>query len=280
MLTLILGRFILEIVDTTAPVIFCPESIYQEKPIVVYKLPEFSDNCSAEIILVEGLSSGETFPHGYTEVGYVVEDSSGNTAECSFMVLVNSAPIGSPDTTFIESWVQDITINVIDNDMDPDDDEFEVSDAWTISSATDASINGDGTVDYIIYEEDWCGTDTLVYIICDVFGAYDTVYSPIAVDCFVGVILPEGFSPNNDGVNDLFEIKGIQHFPNNNNNIQIFNRWGRLIFEKDSYLNEWNALPMVKGFLGGQKVPVGTYFVLLDLGDGSLVYKSYLHIQY
>ena len=42
-----------------------------------------------------------------------------------------------------------------------------------------------------------------------------------------------GVTPNGDGFNDYFQIDGIDQFPNNN--VQIFNRWGILIFEANGY---------------------------------------------
>ncbi|MFN2423989.1 MAG: PKD domain-containing protein, partial [Cryomorphaceae bacterium] len=41
--------------------------------------------------------------------------------------------------------------------------------------------------------------------------------------------IPEGFSPNGDGVNDLFIIQGLEEFPGTT--VQIFNRWGAVVFE-------------------------------------------------
>ncbi|MCB0781729.1 MAG: gliding motility-associated C-terminal domain-containing protein, partial [Flavobacteriales bacterium] len=44
------------------------------------------------------------------------------------------------------------------------------------------------------------------------------------------LFIPEGFSPNGDGVNDLFEITGISIYPDNT--FQVFDRWGRPVFEE------------------------------------------------
>jgi len=86
--------------------------------------------------------------------------------------------------------------------------------------------------------------------------------------------IPEGFSPNADGINDLFVIRGIGRYPNNK--IVFFNRWGDKVFEANPYKNTWDG-KATKGFrIGADELPIGTYFYVLDLGDGSPVFKNYL----
>ena len=89
--------------------------------------------------------------------------------------------------------------------------------------------------------------------------------------------LPEGFSPNNDGTNDLFVIRGIDRFPKNT--FVIFNRWGEKIFEASPYKNEWNGKSTTGIRIGGDDLPVGTYFYLLDLGDGYEIYKGTIYLN-
>ncbi len=89
--------------------------------------------------------------------------------------------------------------------------------------------------------------------------------------------IPEGFSPNEDGINDLFVIRGIKNYPNNN--FTIFNRWGDKVFEATPYENTWNG-SCSKGLqIGGDALPTGTYFYVLDLGDGSKVIKGTIYLN-
>ena len=71
-----------------------------------------------------------------------------------------------------------------------------------------------------------------------------------------------GFSPNGDGVNDLFVIDRINKFPEAQ--VQIFNRWGSLLFTSDKgYTKPWN------GKFNGNELTVGTYYYVIDLNvDG------------
>jgi gliding motility-associated-like protein/uncharacterized repeat protein (TIGR01451 family) len=89
--------------------------------------------------------------------------------------------------------------------------------------------------------------------------------------------IPEGFSPNGDGTNDLFVIRGILYYPDNN--IIIFNRWGNKVFEASPYQNSWDGKTTMGLSMGGDELPVGTYFYLLDLDDGSEVIKGTIYLN-
>jgi gliding motility-associated-like protein/uncharacterized repeat protein (TIGR01451 family) len=89
--------------------------------------------------------------------------------------------------------------------------------------------------------------------------------------------IPEGFSPNGDGTNDLFVIRGIENYPSNT--FMIFNRWGNKVFEASPYQNTWNG-SNTKGLrIGGDELPIGTYFYILDLKDGSDVFKGTIYLN-
>ena len=91
--------------------------------------------------------------------------------------------------------------------------------------------------------------------------------------------VPEFFSPNGDGKNDEFVIKNIENYPNNN--LKIFNRWGNLIYEKDGYLNEFEGFANTGDQVGKDKLPAGTYYVILEYGDGKTeTYNGFLLLQY
>lgn len=75
------------------------------------------------------------------------------------------------------------------------------------------------------------------------------------------IIIPNFVSPNNDGINDYFEIKNIESYPNNE--LVIFTSRGQIIYQATSYNNEWDA----------QNITQGTYFYKLLIRDGE---KSHL----
>jgi gliding motility-associated-like protein len=91
--------------------------------------------------------------------------------------------------------------------------------------------------------------------------------------------VPEIFTPNGDGKNDGFEIRNIEYYPDNH--LKIFNRWGNLVYQKDGYLNEFIGYSNTGDAAGKEKLPSGTYYVVLDWGDKkSEVYTGYLLLQY
>ncbi|PKP15478.1 MAG: hypothetical protein CVU07_09980, partial [Bacteroidetes bacterium HGW-Bacteroidetes-23] len=75
------------------------------------------------------------------------------------------------------------------------------------------------------------------------------------------------FSPNNDGFNDFFIIDCIENFPNNR--VEVYNRYGNLVFEKSGYKNNWDGKANVSGaYRKNEGLPVGTYFYIIKFGDG------------
>jgi gliding motility-associated-like protein/uncharacterized repeat protein (TIGR01451 family) len=100
-----------------------------------------------------------------------------------------------------------------------------------------------------------------------------SIVEPCPTDFFI----PEGFSPNKDGINDVFFIRGI--VPYTNNTITIFNRWGDKVYEASPYLNTWDGTTDKGINIGSTELPVGTYFYTLDLGDGSEIYKGSIYLN-
>jgi gliding motility-associated-like protein len=89
--------------------------------------------------------------------------------------------------------------------------------------------------------------------------------------------IPEGFSPNGDGINDLFVINGIINYPALS--INVYNRWGSLVFDASPYLNNWNGKSNSGLTIGGDDLPIGTYFYIINLGDGSPIRKGTIYLN-
>jgi len=69
-------------------------------------------------------------------------------------------------------------------------------------------------------------------------------------------IIPNVFSPNDDGKNDVFEIRGIEGF--RNSTLTVWNRWGNMVYESSNYNNEW----------GGGDHNEGVYYYIFKRVDG------------
>lgn len=77
-------------------------------------------------------------------------------------------------------------------------------------------------------------------------------------------------TPNGDGVNDSWIIENIDKFLRNE--IWIYNRNGNLVFNTENYQNDWY------GTYNGKELPEGTYFYIIDLGEGKDPFKGHITI--
>ena len=69
--------------------------------------------------------------------------------------------------------------------------------------------------------------------------------------------VPNTFTPNGDGTNDYWIIRGLDLYPKVQ--VFVFNRWGEQLFYSQGYGHPWN------GFYNGKPLPMGTYYYLIKL---------------
>jgi gliding motility-associated-like protein len=77
---------------------------------------------------------------------------------------------------------------------------------------------------------------------------------------FEGLSIPNGFSPNNDGFNDRFVIRGIEGYPGSR--LMIFNRWGNQVWKSENYQNDWEGHNDAQ-----QPLTDDTYYYVLEYGN-------------
>ncbi|UCG28012.1 MAG: gliding motility-associated C-terminal domain-containing protein, partial [Bacteroidales bacterium] len=75
------------------------------------------------------------------------------------------------------------------------------------------------------------------------------------------IIIPSGFTPNNDGVNDTWEITNSYLYPSMT--VDVFTRWGAKIFHAKGY----NSSNFWDGTNNGKDLPIGTYYFVIYLHD-------------
>jgi gliding motility-associated-like protein len=93
-----------------------------------------------------------------------------------------------------------------------------------------------------------------------------------------------GITPNGDGINDHFQINGIEAYPDNT--LKVFNRWGALVYEAEGY---GTGNKLFTGVSEGKatvskenKLPGGTYFYILEFPNenpGAKNYSGYLFLS-
>ena len=119
-------------------------------------------------------------------------------------------------------------------------------------------VNDDGTISYRP-RSGFFGLDTLVYAICDGFcpNSCDTAFVAFEVITDFECYVPNGISPNGDGINDIMIVTCKNVYPNAQ--MQVFSRWGTLVY--DGPPTGWD------GTFNGSDLPDGTYFYFLKLND-------------
>ncbi len=128
-----------------------------------------------------------------------------------------------------------------------------------------------GLNEYIDYraDEDYFGTDELVYEICldECPTMCDTAHVKLLIRPYLEI--PDVITPNGDGANDTFVITGLENFPNNE--LYVYNRWGHEVFGTSNYQNDW------EGMWQGQALPEGTYYyVFKETDTRSAVQQGYI----
>ncbi|MDQ6608382.1 MAG: gliding motility-associated C-terminal domain-containing protein, partial [Bacteroidota bacterium] len=73
-------------------------------------------------------------------------------------------------------------------------------------------------------------------------------------------VIPNAFSPNNDGINDVWNIRYLNTYANAS--IEVYNRYGSLVFRSIGYNKPWD------GTYNGNQLPVGVYYYIVDPKNG------------
>ena len=159
-------------------------------------------------------------------------------------ILINSIPL--PQYTY-ESLCENGIFKVL---IMPNSNSFDASTAsylWTGTNNFTSSTNPliitnqpSGIYNVVVTNTGGCSIPTTISIsntFCD---------------------FPNVITPNNDGSNDVFDLTNYDV-----SLLQVFSRWGRLVYEQDNYTNQWYGQNMNDGFL-----PDSTYYYFLQLKNG------------
>jgi len=188
----------------------------------------------------------------------------------------NLSPIAQDDTLIIDQAAT-ATINILQNDIEPENEPLNIS-YFSQPFEGNITLNNEGA---LIYQgnADYNGIDFVTYIVCDTLDNCDSAQLIVFINEFTFSDLvesiPNTITPNNDGTNDFFSIRNIESYPDNE--LIIVNRWGETIFSASAYQNNW------AGTYQNSSLPVaeGTYYYLLQLSNltSETINKSgFIHI--
>ncbi len=183
---------------------------------------------------------------------------------------LTQAPVANDDydTT---GYRTETIIPVLKNDTDPQNSINPAS-----LKITTAPFNGAAYVDYSNYNiryrpnAGFSGNEMFEYEVCNTANLCDKAKVFVLVTEYQ-FIIPDAFSPNGDGINDFFEIIGIEKYQGNS--ITIVNRWGNTVYKAknygiDTYPVFWDGFANTGTTFLGNELPTGTYYYILDLGNG------------
>lgn len=167
------------------------------------------------------------------------------------------------------------TLNILALDNTPCYDSafvISVSGAATYTWTGPAGLSAVSSSLSLITTKSTEGTYTVIGIGSN--GCISSAEFPlIGKECSCKLFIPEGFSPNGDGVHDLFTLTCTE---GKTISIEIYNRWGNLIYKNTNYKNNWDGKANTGLGINGSDLPEGTYFYLINLNDGSDIQKGYI----
>ncbi|ESU24964.1 hypothetical protein FEDK69T_05230 [Flavobacterium enshiense DK69] len=235
---------------------------------------EFSDSCGGEVTVVfeEHVDPNSEIEGSYDIIRtWTVTDICGNQTVVSQTVHVTVGDTFSADNPDL---CNNDSAYATFNLMSLLPLGTESGGQWVGVNILDALINhANNTIDVTQLQT---GYYTLQYILTTAQSPCPRkleFYVHVVDDCGVlaacTITVNNGFSPNNDGENDYLIIDGLECYPENN--LQIYNRWGILVFEKSGYNNTtavFDGKSEGRATLNkGELLPGGTYFYIMKYKD-------------
>ena len=217
-----------------------------------------------------------TVNHNMKTVSVLATDLWGFVSTDESEVLLLSPPSAFDDQYEIKQNASR-TFYVTDNDNYVTDVQIDIVANPTNGNVT---INNDGSINYTP-NGGFSGRDIFTYEIC--MSSPDCGQLCDSGDAIIDVlrdnilVIPQALSPNNDGFNDRWVIEGIENYPNNE--VTIYNRWGNIIFKANGYDNQqkvWDGLAKEGLIMGKNVVPSGSYYYVLNLGNGEKPISGYI----
>lgn len=250
----------------TAPDVCSNESSFNITIIAAPDVDTLSDQSVCSEYTLPTLTNGNYYT-GTSGSGTLL--NAGTTISTSQLIYIYNEVGTAPNTCSNESSFQITIYPSVAFTLDASN--FTINDDTITVTMTDTSINYEYAIDDSSFQTD--------NEFSNISGGTHTLYVQDSNGCVVesisfeipsvpeDLIIPSGFSPNNDGKNDWFNIQGLYDvYPNHK--LEIYNRYGTLVFQGNND-NKWYGIAN-KGILNSDNVlPVGTYFYILNLNNSN-----------
>ncbi len=208
-----------------------------------------------EWVNITNTDTTTVYPSDTTAYVYIVTDACNISSQDTFFVNVpdyDDLIVTVTDTTICKRGTAELYCSVTGGDGNY---TYYWSGPPVIVPITDSTSSASPEASVIYWIDVYDGCNTV---------SSDTMHVDVqSCELQVG----NAFSPNSDGKNDFFEINNILFYPNNT--VFLYNRWGKKVLEQSSYKNNW---------AGDDSVTSGTYYYVVDPGDGTELLKGYVTI--
>lgn len=249
-----------------------------EVVLTINPLPQLEDDESVLYCL-------NTFPDTIPIDAGIVGDSPNNytymwsSGPTTYEIGINAIGSYTVTATNIHGCMKSRTITVEPSNI-ATFESIEVVDASQNNSIT-VIVSGEGQYEYALYDQE--GQQYAPYQTSNYFenvypGLYTVYVRDIKNNCgivedLVSVIgFPKFFTPNGDGTNDTWQVRGLAQQFQPNTRILIFDRYGKLVKQLDPLGQGWD------GTFNGQKLPVNDYWFTVQLQDGRL-FRSHFTLK-
>lgn len=194
----------------------------------------------------------------------------GDASRDTVTITFKENPVANPDE-YVVSFGQPLEFDPRANDFVPADSEIRIV-APPRHGKLESTLEGT-----LVYTPagNFLGMDQITYELCSEACECSLSTATFEVGEDAQCDIPSIFTPNNDGINDFFVVPCLldsDEFPNNQ--VIIFNQWGDEVYHSEGpYKGTW------RGTFNGEDVPAGTYFYIVDFGNGTPPKSGYVVIQ-
>ncbi|SMO51798.1 gliding motility-associated C-terminal domain-containing protein [Saccharicrinis carchari] len=230
--------------------------------------------------VVDGIAIKYTSIHGdigSDELTYRVCAKNGTCDEAKVRIDISDydfKPVAHNDSLVLNP--RDIAaVNVLANDSGLFDTPIELKIVQDVNNGY-SQLNDDGWV-RTTFNTAYNGPDSLLYGISDKEGDYAQAWVMYRVNSGVEdkIFIPQGISPNGDGLNDKFTIPDLE---GERMQIKVFDVFGGMVFSENNYRNNWDAIGN-RGKYAGKLCDNGTYYYVLKLPEVSKEYAGFIYIN-
>lgn len=190
----------------------------------------------------------------------------------------NSPPtISSTSVNITIGQIATIDLLPLLNDLD---DNLDLTTLKVVNGETErgapASINSSYVLEINYTGLSIVGLDNVTIEVCDDQGL--CVQQTFSIEVIGDIIVYNGLSPNDDGMNDFWLIRYIDSIGETQaNKVSIFNRWGDEVFSTENYNNDDRAFKGINN--NGNALPSGIYFYRIEFSGGISTQTGYLNLK-